>query len=81
MGIFVLRRLGQTLLVLGIASVIIFVLMRLIPGDPIQIMMGSEYSPQAEAELRQQLGFDRSVVVQYSCGWATSCAGNLAIPI
>jgi peptide/nickel transport system permease protein len=65
MGIFVLRRLGQTLLVLGIASVIIFVLMRLIPGDPIQIIMGSEYSPQAEAELRQRLGLDRPIFVQY----------------
>jgi peptide/nickel transport system permease protein len=65
MGLFVLRRLGQTLLVLGIASVIIFVLMRLIPGDPIQIIMGSEYSPQAEAELRRQLGLDRPLFVQY----------------
>jgi peptide/nickel transport system permease protein len=65
MGIFVLRRLGQTLLVLGIASVIIFVLMRLIPGDPIQIIMGSEYSPQAEAELRQRLGLDRPIFMQY----------------
>jgi peptide/nickel transport system permease protein len=65
MGIFVLRRLGQTLLVLGIASVIIFVLMHLIPGDPIQIIMGSEYSPQAEAELRQRLGLDRPIFVQY----------------
>jgi peptide/nickel transport system permease protein len=65
MGIFVLRRLGQTLLVLGIASVIIFVLMRLIPGDPIQIIMGSEYSPQAEAALRRQLGLDRPIFVQY----------------
>jgi peptide/nickel transport system permease protein len=65
MGGFILRRLGQTLLVLGIASVIIFVLMRLIPGDPIQIIMGSEYSPQAEAELRRQLGLDRPIFVQY----------------
>jgi peptide/nickel transport system permease protein len=62
---FILRRLGQTLLVLGIASVIIFVLMRLIPGDPIQIIMGSEYSPQAEAELRRQLGLDHPIFVQY----------------
>jgi peptide/nickel transport system permease protein len=65
MGGFILRRLGQTLLVLGIASVIIFVLMRMIPGDPIQIIMGSEYSPQAEAELRRQLGLDRPILVQY----------------
>jgi peptide/nickel transport system permease protein len=65
MGLFILRRLAQTLLVLAIASLIIFVLMRLIPGDPIQIIMGGEYSPQAEAELRRQLGLDRPIFVQY----------------
>jgi peptide/nickel transport system permease protein len=65
MGIFVLRRLGQTLLVLVICSVVIFVLMRMIPGDPVQVILGSEYSREAEAELRRQLGLDRSIVGQY----------------
>ena len=49
MGFFILRRIRQTLVVLAIASIIIFTLMRLIPGDPIQIIMGSEYSKEAEA--------------------------------
>lgn len=65
MGFFILRRMGQTLVVLAIASIIVFTLMRLIPGDPIQIIMGSEYSKEAEAELRRQLGLDRPIVVQY----------------
>jgi len=65
MGFFILRRIGQTLVVLAIASIIVFTLMRLIPGDPIQIIMGSEYSKEAEAELRRQLGLDRPIVVQY----------------
>jgi peptide/nickel transport system permease protein len=62
---FVLRRIGQTAIVLLIASVIVFALMRMIPGDPVQIIMGSEYSPEAEAQLRQQLGLDHSIMVQY----------------
>jgi len=65
MGFFVLRRIGQTLVVLAIASIIVFTLMRLIPGDPIQIIMGNEYSKEAEAELRRQLGLDRPITVQY----------------
>jgi peptide/nickel transport system permease protein len=65
MAAFVLRRMGQTIVVLTIASVIVFTLMRLIPGDPVQIIMGSEYSPEAEVELRRQLGLDRSLVEQY----------------
>jgi peptide/nickel transport system permease protein len=65
MGAFILRRLGQTLIVLAISSMIIFTLMRLIPGDPIAVILGSEYSREAEGELRRQLGLDRSIVVQY----------------
>ncbi|HXH12139.1 MAG TPA: ABC transporter permease [Alphaproteobacteria bacterium] len=65
MTAFVLRRVGQTIVVLAIASIIVFALMRMIPGDPIQIIMGGEYSPEAEAQLRRQLGLDRSIIEQY----------------
>lgn len=65
MTAFVLRRIGQTIVVLAIASIIVFALMRMIPGDPIQIIMGGEYSPEAEAQLRRELGFDRSIIEQY----------------
>jgi peptide/nickel transport system permease protein len=65
MAAFVLRRIGQTIVVLVIASIIVFALMRMIPGDPVQIIMGSEYSPEAEAAIRKQLGLDRSIIEQY----------------
>jgi peptide/nickel transport system permease protein len=53
MAAFVMRRIGQTIVVLLIASVIVFALMRMVPGDPVHIIIGSEYSPEAEAQLRQ----------------------------
>jgi peptide/nickel transport system permease protein len=45
--------------------VIIFVLMRTTPGDPVQIMMGGDTNPQLEAALRKQLQLDAPVYVQY----------------
>jgi peptide/nickel transport system permease protein len=45
--------------------VIIFALMRLIPGDPILMMLGDDFSQDAYRRLQAKLGFDRSVVVQY----------------
>jgi peptide/nickel transport system permease protein len=80
MGVFILRRIGQTLIVLAIASMIVFSLIRLIPGDPIQVILGGEYSPQAEAALRQRLGLDRSIVVQYVIWIGNVLRGSLAIP-
>jgi peptide/nickel transport system permease protein len=62
---FVFSRLGQTAAVLATVSVIIFVLMRLVPGDPVLMMLGDDFTQDAYQRLRAQLGLDRSVVVQY----------------
>ncbi len=62
---FVLSRVGQTAGVLWIVSVILFVLMRLIPGDPVLIMLGDEFTDEAYRQLRAQLGLDRSLLIQY----------------
>jgi peptide/nickel transport system permease protein len=62
---FFLSRVAQTLAVLFTVSVIIFALMRLIPGDPILMMLGDDFSQEAYERLQTKLGLDRSVVVQY----------------
>jgi peptide/nickel transport system permease protein len=62
---FVLSRLWQTLAVLFTVSVIIFVLMRLIPGDPVLMMLGDDFTKEAYQRLHAKLGFDRSIVAQY----------------
>ncbi|MBI4241434.1 MAG: ABC transporter permease [Candidatus Rokubacteria bacterium] len=62
---FVLRRVGQTVVVLFTVSLIIFALMRLIPGDPVLIMLGDEFTDEAYRQLRAKLGLDRSGATQY----------------
>ena len=62
---FVLSRVGQTLAVLFTASVIIFALMRLIPGDPVLMLLGDDFTQEAYQRLRARLGLDRSIVTQY----------------
>lgn len=62
---FILRRVGQTIVVLLTVSVIIFALMRLIPGDPVLIMLGDEFTDEAYRQLRAKLGLERSVATQY----------------
>jgi peptide/nickel transport system permease protein len=62
---FVLSRLAQTLVVLFTVSVIIFALMRMIPGDPVLMMLGDDFTQEAYHQLRAKLGLDRSPVTQY----------------
>lgn len=54
---------------LGIASVLIFATLRLLPGDVAQIIGGTQASPARIAHLREQLGLDRPLVAQYG-DWA-----------
>lgn len=62
---FLLSRVGQTAAVLFTVSVIIFALMRMIPGDPVLIMLGDDFTQDAYQRMRATLGLDRSLVTQY----------------
>ncbi len=46
-------------------SVLVFVVVRVLPGDPALVIMGTEGSPDATARLRHSMGLDRPVAVQY----------------
>ncbi len=62
---YVLRRLALTIPTLLLVSVIVFALMRFMPGDVvIRMVEGHAYAPTVEA-LRQELGLDRPAYVQY----------------
>ena len=50
---------------LGVAT-LVFSLIHLVPGDPVQAMLGESASPQDVAELRGRLGLDRPLLVQYA---------------
>lgn len=59
------RVLLRFLLSLFLASVLIFLLLRLIPGDPARVALGVTATDEAVEALARQLGTDRPLVVQY----------------
>jgi peptide/nickel transport system permease protein len=61
----ILQRIIQLIPTLIGVSILTFTLMRLAPGDPVRLMLGTEASPDAVEELRRQLGFDKSLPTQY----------------
>ena len=66
-----LSRFTDLLVVLFGVSVIVFLMIRLIPGDAVAIMLGAntEVTPERVAELRARIGLDRPMVEQYAV-WA-----------
>jgi len=62
---YLLRRIPSAVAVLALASILIFLVLRLVPGDPATVLAGPDATPQSVAAIRHQLGLDRSVPVQY----------------
>ena len=61
----ILRRLLWMPFLLGIVSAITFLLGTYGPGDPVQVMLGSKYDEVTAERLRDSLGLNRPVIVQY----------------
>ncbi len=62
---FWLRRLFMLVLTLFFVTIITFVAFQIIPGDPAQLMLGTEADPQAVETLRHQLGYDQPLLQRY----------------
>ncbi|MER5712531.1 ABC transporter permease [Streptomyces sp. NPDC042898] len=61
-----LRRLPSALLVLLLASFLVFAVLRLVPGDPAAVLAGPDASAEAEAAIRARLGLDDPLPAQYA---------------
>ena len=65
MGKYILKRLGQTLLVLFAISIIVFLLMNVLPGDPVALMLEKRADPATVEQVRHSLGLDKPLFQQY----------------
>jgi peptide/nickel transport system permease protein len=74
---YLARRLAMTIPTLLLVAVAVFVLVRLIPGDPIQVMLGDTTNPAQIEMLRQQLGLDQPMPVQFIYWLAKVATGDL----
>lgn len=74
---FALRRLLVGLPTLLGVSILVFLLIRLIPGDPAVIMAGPQADPRTVENIRRELGTDRPLPVQYAIFVGNALQGNL----
>lgn len=82
MYLFVARRLLMSIPTLIIVAVMIFCLVRALPGDPAIIMLGGNIDDEATLEMmRHQLGLDQPLPVQFLAWLRELFAGNLGISV
>src|SRR5690606_31379894 len=78
---YVIRRLAQAIPVLLLASIAVFLILRLIPGDPADTIAGENATPEDVARIREQLGLADPVPIQYINWMGDLLRGDLGVSI
>ena len=81
MQTYIIRRLLQGVLVLFVASIIIFVTIRILPGDPILTRAGATnvWSEEMAQAMRRELGLDKPIYIQYINWMSGALRGDFGV--
>ncbi len=74
---YVVRRVAALAVTLFFVSLLVFVVVRVLPGDPALIILGLEASPETVARVRHALGLDQPIPVQYARWVGQALQGDL----
>lgn len=73
----ILKRISRAIMTVFLVSLIIFVLIRIVPGDPTRTLVSGTAPDSAVEELRKQLGLDKPILVQYGYFFIDAKQGDL----
>jgi peptide/nickel transport system permease protein len=81
MGVFLLRRAASSLSVLALSVVLVFMSIRILPGDPVLAKLGAatEVTPEALEALREEAGLNRPLLVQLFSWIGDAFRGDLGV--
>jgi peptide/nickel transport system permease protein len=81
MARYLLTRAGQSLITLVLATIVVFLGIRALPGDPALALAGEDRSPAALAAIRHEYGLDRSLPVQFLSFVGRALRGDLGTSV
>ncbi|WP_116505647.1 ABC transporter permease [Micromonospora sp. B006] len=76
---FVLRRALQSAIVLVGVTLVVFLLLQLVPGDPVRVALGTRFDQQTYDALRERAGLDQPLPVQYASYLGHALTGDLGV--
>ncbi|MGL4241809.1 MAG: ABC transporter permease [Beijerinckiaceae bacterium] len=81
MTAYLIRRLGFALITLLAVLTIIFVIVRILPGDPAMVILGDQADAGTIAALRERLGLNRPILAQYGAFLAGALVGDWGVSL
>ncbi len=79
MGGYLVRRTAQAVVVMIGVSILVFLLVHLVPGDPIRLALGTRFDPETYQALRERSGLDQPLVTQYFDWLGSALTGDLGV--
>lgn len=79
MRIFLIKRVFTLVLTLLVATLVVFVVLEILPGDPASVMLGVNAEAETLNALREEMGLNRPVLIRYTHWVANLVTGNLGI--
>src|SRR5262252_5562008 len=89
MRVYILRRLVEIVPTILMITLVVFVMMRSIPGDPVVALLGDAFTEEDAAKVRKEYGLDKPILVQYGLwlgklaqgDWGTSILSGLPVTL
>jgi len=79
MAAYIAQRVASLLLTLLVATIVVFVVLNILPGDPASYMMGLNADPEALKQLQRELGLDHPAWKRYLTWLASLASGDLGV--
>src|SRR2546423_9066580 len=77
---YLLRRLLESAVTFVLVTIVVFLGVRALPGDPARTLAGEESDPATVAQIRHEYGLDRPLPVQYARHVEKALTGDLGPP-
>jgi peptide/nickel transport system permease protein len=81
MRVYVLKRLLQIVPTVVMITLVVFVMMQSIPGDPVVALLGDAYTEEDAVRVRAEYGLDKPVLVQYAIWLGKLARGDWGVSI
>ncbi|TIL34595.1 ABC transporter permease [Mesorhizobium sp.] len=81
MWLYVLKRVVLAVAIVLIAVVLLFVMIRAVPGDPAAVLLGPRATPEMKAQLHQQMGLDKPFIEQIATFFGGLLHGDLGFDV
>jgi len=78
---YILKRILYFIPTLFLVALMVFFLIHLIPGDPVTVMLGQDANPETVKQLRQEMGLDRPLPVQFAMWVGSVLKGDFGLSI